>query len=216
MTEKKSIARLLQEKSLAAKEAVVNSAQSMSEEVQERGAAVASAVGEGVQKGAQAVADGAQSIGEGVQEHGAAVASAVGGGAQKGAQAVADGAQAVGEGIQQHGPTVARAIGEGAQKGVQVVKEHPKEAAIVAGAVVVAAAALPFVPGSPAVAAAVVASVAKGAMSINEALEDCDGDEQPSEERGISSASGFMTAMAAGATAADNALDNACKSQTTK
>lgn len=184
---KKTLAQMLQEKSAAAKDSVTRGAQ---------------VVGAGVQKGSQAVAQGAQALGENVQQGGQTAVRAAGEGLEQCGKVMAQGAQVVGDGVQQGAQAVgqgaqksAQVVGEGVQKGVQVIKEHPQEAAVVAGAAVVAAGALPFTPFGVPAALAVVAAAAQGAKATQDAMREC-GLDGESSENGAASA---ITAIAGSA-----------------
>lgn len=154
------IAQMLQEKCQAATSAVVHGAHAVGEEL-EHGAQV---VAPAAQQGRLALAHGAQLVVDGVQQG----AQAVGPAAQQGGQALAHGAQVVGRGV---------------QRGAEIVKAHPKEAAIIAGAAVVAAGALPFVPWSVPAALGVVSAATRGAKATGDALRDCESVERPDEEQ---------------------------------
>lgn len=201
---KKSFADKLHEKSQIAKD------------VMTRGAQV---VADGAQKGGAAVAQGAHIVADGAQKSGAALAQ----GAHKGGEALVQGAHkgadALAQGAEKGGKVVAQGAkiaGVGAKKGVQFVKEHPKETAVIAGAAVVAAGALPFTPFGVPAALAVVGAAAQGAKATQDALRSCGSEDATAGDGHSPGALGLIAAVEAGATVAETTMSKLDAAKTPK
>jgi hypothetical protein len=113
-------------------------------------------------------------------------AQALGDGVQRGGEAFAQGAQALGDGVQKGGEAVAQGaqlVGRGVKKGGQMVKEHPKETAIIVGATIVAAGALPIIPWTAPAAIAAITAVGAGAKATEDVWRNCGLEKQPTDEQ---------------------------------
>lgn len=192
---RKSFGDKLHERSLIAKDVMKRSAQVVADGAQKGGAAVAQGaqfVADGAQKGGAAIAQGAQKGGELLAQGAHAGADAVAQGAEKGGKAIAQGAKIAGKGV---------------QKGAEFVKEHPKETAVIAGAAVVAAGALPFTPFGVPAALTVVTAAAKGAKVAQDALQSGEPNDAITQNGSALGALGLVAAVEAGATAAETAMN---------